>query len=232
MASIQRTPSATRHPARTLVAGFCFIAAALTFLASSLAPSVDYGVPSAALATIANAPDAFAYTLALDVLYAVLLVPALLGVAGLAEGRGAALIYVGTGLALFGNLGHSFIAAIDLVARNMAVPVADRGEMLALLNRLNEDAATIIVLPVMLAYVIGSVLTAVGLWRARLVPAWPVALMLAAGVLGFLGLGAPGEIGKAIVGTTASIWIGVALIRLASTGRTAQSGALAAQSLG
>ena len=229
MTSIQRTSSAAQHPTRTLIAGISFVGAALVFLAGSLTPSVDYGTPSLALATIATAPDTFLYTLVLDLLYAVLLVPALLGVAGLPHGRGAALTYVGAGLALFGNLGHTFIAAIDLVARNMVVPAANRGEMLALLDRLTNDAGVIIVLPMMLAFVVGSVLTAAGLWRARLIPAWPLALMLVAGVLDFLGLGAPGEIGKLIAGAIASIWIGVALIRLANVDRTAESDALVAQ---
>jgi hypothetical protein len=234
MGSIQQTHPATGYSTRILVAGVSFIGAALVFLAGSLTPSVDYGTPSVALATIANAPDAFLYTFALDMLYAILLVPALLGVAGLPRGRGAALTYVGAGLALFGNLGHTFIGAIDLVARNMAVPAADRGQMLALLNRLSDDAAAIIVLPMMLAFVVGSVLTAAGLWRARLIPVWPVTLMLAAGALDFLGLGTPGEIGKLIVGAIASIWIGVALIRLANSGRAvaAESGALATQPQG
>jgi hypothetical protein len=103
----------------------------------------------------------------MDLAYGILLLPALIGVVRLPHGRGAKLTAIGAWIALFGNLGHLSITSLELLLRDMVGPGIDHDQMIALLGRINNDAAFLFILPMMLMYVVGAALMVIGLWRAR-----------------------------------------------------------------
>ena len=207
MTSIAPTTSATRR----IIIGLSWIGAALAFLPGAFYKDPNLDHAEAALATIAANPQSFLASTFLALLYTIVLVPALLGVAALPQGRGARLAFVGASLALIGNLGHAVYVAFALVVRNIAL-AGDRAQMVALMNRINGDEALLFVLPLLAGFALGLVLTIAGLYRARLIGIWPVALIIATAALDFGGFGEIGYLAKVILGTAAFGWVGVALI--------------------
>jgi hypothetical protein len=101
-----------------------------------------------------------------------LFVPAVVGLVGLVRGRASGLAEVGAALTIAGLLGtEAFVTVEGFVAWEMTSTGAGRGEMVALLGRFNEHAATSI--PVGLAtllFDIGLAVVAIALLRDRVVP--------------------------------------------------------------
>jgi hypothetical protein len=101
-----------------------------------------------------------------------LFVPAVVGLVRLARERAPAWTEVGAALTIVGLLGtQAFVTVEGFVAWQMTSSGADRGEMVALLERFNEQAATFV--PVGLAtplFAVGLAVLAIALLRARAVP--------------------------------------------------------------
>jgi hypothetical protein len=195
--------------------GISFIGVALAFAAGAFVPSPDIGQPAAALAAVAAATERFLFGALMDLAYGILLVPALLGVARLPRGRGAQLTAIGAGMALFGNLGHFSIVSLELILRDMVGPGADRAQMLALLDRINNDTAILFILPMMLAYVVGAALMVVGLWRRQVISIWPLLFSLTAIGIELLPLPFDTFQLKVVVGSIGFALIGLDVIRYA-----------------
>jgi hypothetical protein len=205
--------AASKPNLRTIIGGICFIGTALVFLPGIFFPSPNLNDAAEALAAVGADPTTFLIMTLFDLLYAILLVPALLGIASLPRARGAALTYAGAGLALFGNLGHTVYVTFALIVRQIAVPEANRAEMIALLNRINEDTAIIFVLPMLLAYAVGLLVMVAGLRRAGIIPLWPVVLMVIAVALDLGPGGHWGYTVKVILASIVFVRIGLAMIR-------------------
>ena len=198
-------------PVRRIITGLCWLGAGLSFVPGALLKEPNLDHAAAALTTIAAGPAAFLASTFLALLYAILLVPALVGVADLPRDRGARLTNIGANVALIGNLGHAGYAAFALVVRNIAL-ADNRSPMLALMERINGDVALIVVPPLLASYALGLLLAVMGLYRARLVGVWPVVLIAAAVTLDFGSFGELGYVAKVLLGSTALAWVGVALL--------------------
>jgi hypothetical protein len=165
------------------LAGACLVLAPLFLLASAAFSPAIKSDEGAQLAVIAQHPDRFYLSSALGLISAVLLVPALLGLMQMLRERAPGWGYVGGGLMMLGNLLSVGDWMSNFVQWQMAAPDADRGEMTALLTRLDETAGS--ALPLQLsgfAFLVGTAAVAIGLQRARAVPAWS-ALGLVVGIV-------------------------------------------------
>jgi hypothetical protein len=130
------------------------------------------------------APRQLRQRLAAASLIAALLVPAILGLAQLVGQRRATHADLGGALALLGVLASIGLLSIDgFGVWQMAQPAADRAEMAALLERIFTSPGVIVPLYLVpLAFPVGLLLLAVGLYRSKLVSPWTAGLV-ALGIL-------------------------------------------------
>ena len=116
--------------------------------------------------------------------------PATLGLIHLLSGRGAILGHVGGGLMLLAQLGSAALVGLDLALLEISDEGADRGQMIALAERMMGSAGfTILLLVALFGSFLGLAFLAAGLWRARVVPAWPSVLILLFVVMEFTVIG-------------------------------------------
>jgi hypothetical protein len=175
----------------TTAVALSLVLAPLFALASALvAPALksDHG---AQLEVISQHPDRWYAFSVLLLIGSILLVPALLGVAGLVRERCSRLGDLGGGLAVLGfaiAIGHVMTL---LVMWQMGAQGADHAEMTALLDRFENAAGANIVFAVGgLATVVGTVLLSIGLIRGRVVPSWAAIALSVAVVLDLAGYSA------------------------------------------
>jgi hypothetical protein len=202
------------HHFRKTVAGMCMVFAPLLLLAGAIVHPEMKTDEGAQLAVIADNLDQW-YVAHLLVLIAVALaVPAVLGLMHMLREREVAYGHLGGGLGVLGLLAITGIVAIEgFVGWQAAVGDADRAQMTALFQRLNDTTG--VVLPffiVSFAFAVGIVLLAIGLYRARAVQSWMAA---------FIAIGA---VALSIAGPTAVDWLFVVgaaflFVGLASIGR-------------
>jgi hypothetical protein len=116
-----------------------------------------------------------------------LFVVAALGLMHMLREREVAFGHVGGGLAVLGLLAFVGVIAVELVAWQMVKGGADQAEMVALLERLNEEPGVVIPLYIvgLVGVVAGFVVLAMGLYRARAVQSW-MAACIVVGMLLFL----------------------------------------------
>ena len=133
-----------------------------------------------------------------------LFVPAVVGLVRLARERAAGLVDVGSALTVVGLLGtEAFVTVEGFVGWHMTSPGADRGEMVALLERFNQQAATFV--PVGLAtplFAVGLAVLAIALLRARVVPAILAGVLLLSRIVVTIAIGvgdATGEYEQAAI---------------------------------
>jgi hypothetical protein len=202
------------HHFRKTVAGLCMILAPALFLVSAiLAPSSDNDA-GAILGAIADHPDRFFVSTAFGIAGSVLLVPALLGLMHMLRERQVALGHAGGGLALLGSLMFMLFWGVSLMEWQMVRGGADRAQMTALLDRFMNTTGTEVFFFFSLAFTVGLIVLAIGLYRARFVH-WSTA--------GALGVGAVVLQIAFFVGNT-SAWFIVAtailFVGFATIGRT------------
>jgi hypothetical protein len=170
------------HHFRKTVAGICMIVAPTLFLVSAiLAPSSDNDA-GAILGAIADHPDRFYISAAFGIAGSILLVPALLGVMHMLREKQVAFGHAGGGLALLGSLVFMTFWGASLMEWQMVRGGGDRAQMTALLDRFMHTTGTEVLFYFSLAFTIGMVLLAVGLYRARAVH-WSTAGALGAGAI-------------------------------------------------
>jgi hypothetical protein len=163
---------------RRVVAGVSLVLSPVFLLAAFVVVPTMASDTRAMLAAIAQHPTQwYLFGLFLLVSY-VLLAPAVLGLMHLLRDRAAAWSGIGGSLAFLGTFAAVADTRLVFVHWQMAAPEADRGQMVALLTRLEAAAgATLPFILGTLGLVIGTVLLAIGLYRARAVPTWVAAAL-------------------------------------------------------
>lgn len=155
-----------------ITAGLGLIGAPLLTLLSSIASPPLRSDAGAQIAEIAAHPARFYVYALLGLLGLMLLVPALIGLAGLARDRAPRLTATGLTLALGGTLIAIGDATTELLIWQTGAPGADAAQMTALLHRYDNTLGSSLPFTIGgLATIVGAAVLAVALRRARAVPA-------------------------------------------------------------
>jgi hypothetical protein len=202
---------------RRTLAGLCLIAAPLLYLVSEWIGPESSDDATRQLALISEQPTLWAVGALLDFLAAILFVPATLGLIHLLSGRGAILGHVGGGLMLLAQLGSAALVGLDLALLEISDEGADRGQMIALAERMMGSAGfTILLLVALFGSFLGLAFLAAGLWRARVVPAWPSVLILLFVVMEFTVIGVS-EVLESVALVLLAIglgWVGIKVLSM------------------
>ena len=176
-----------RRTFRRQVAGAAMIVAPLVFVIAEVLHASFRTEAAAQLTAVADNTGRWYAAHSLVLLSLALAVPAFFGLVHL----------LGTGRAVLGHLslvafipGLVAVAAIvgmELVLWQMAQPEANRTEMIALAERLNESAGVVGVFLVALLFPLAWLLVGIGLYRARIVPSWAAVLIALSQPIGFVG---------------------------------------------
>lgn len=170
------------HHFRKTVAGICMILAPTLFLVSAiLAPSSDNDA-GAILGAIADHTDRFYVSTLFGIAGSILLVPAVLGLMHMLREKQVALGHAGGGLAILGSLVFMMLWGVSLMEWQMVRGGADGAQMTALLDRFMHTTGTEVFFFFSLAFTVGMLVLALGLYRARAVH-WSTAGALGAGAV-------------------------------------------------
>ena len=171
------------HHFRKLVAGACMIVAPLLLLVAAVIHPESKTDEGSQLAVIAGNLDEWYVAHLLALVSIALAVPAVLGLMHMLRERQVAFGHVGGGLTLLGLLAFTGIVAIEGFVGWQMGAAGDRGEMTALFERLNDTAGIVIPFYVVsVAFAIGMVCLAFGLYRARVVQSWMALFLVVAAV--------------------------------------------------
>jgi uncharacterized membrane protein len=169
------------HRFRKAVAGICMLLAPFAFLGAAIvAPVINGTGEGTILRGIAGNPDRFYISTVLVLVGLVFLVPALLGLMHMLRERRVAYGHLGGGLALIGALSFALFSGVMLMEWQMVRGGASRGQMVSLLHRFDHTAGTAAFFWFSLAFLVGMVVLAIGLYLADAVH-WSTAVVLAAG---------------------------------------------------
>jgi hypothetical protein len=204
---------ADAHHFRKMVAGVCMILAPLFLLVGVVVHPESETDEAAQLAVIAENLDAWYLAHLLVLVGIALAIPAVLGLMHMLREREVALGHVGGGLGLLGLVAFTGLVAIEGFAGWQMAAAGDRGEMVALLERLYDTAGVLIpFFVVSFGFTLGMLCLAAGLYRARAVQSW-MAICLAAGAL-IVAVG-----GTAAIGWLTIVGAAFLLVGLGSIGR-------------
>jgi hypothetical protein len=171
-----------------LAIGSSLVLAPLAYLVSSIASPPLHASDAASLAEVARHPERFYVYAIFITIGTMLLVPAFVGLMQLLRERAPWLGYVGGGLAGFGILVAVGDSMTELMFWQMGASGADRDQMVALAHRYDTATGASLIFTVGgVATIVGIVLVGVGLWRARVVPAWAALCIPAGGILNIVG---------------------------------------------
>ena len=133
-------------------------------------------------------PDRYFVAHAILLTRLMLFLPAVLALVHMLKGKQPALGHAACGLAIVGMFGAAGIVTMDGVAvSQMAQPEANAQEMAALRDRIKESNGLRAVARVTgISFMIGMVLLAFALWRARGAPHWVAAGIAAAAITLFV----------------------------------------------
>ena len=171
------------RPQRLFTAG-ALLVAAIAFLASnfSRAPELN-GAGTHVLDVVSARLPALETGTWWDLLYAVAVTLAVLGLATLVRGRGTGLVFAGAAVAIVGNLVHAAVVVIQVLAANLVA--GDATQMAQLWDRVSADPHLLPLLVMILVFPVGLVVLTAGLVRARMVHWSLLALVLGMTVLDF-----------------------------------------------
>ena len=194
---------------------FALVGAPLFFLFSGVAvPALKNGDAAQLTLIAAHSTGWYLFTL-FSIVGSVFLVPASAALMNATREGAPRWAIVGGGLLQLGAYVALIDSATQLVYWKMGRPVADRASMVALLHRYeNAPAASVIFMVGALALVVGSVLLAVALVRARTAPLW-AAFLLPIGMVANIA---------AFVGSSRLVLIGSSVVLLIPFGYVALSG--------
>ncbi|MDQ5819893.1 MAG: hypothetical protein M3540_00435 [Actinomycetota bacterium] len=171
---------------RRTIAGAAMIGAPLVFVLAELLHAEFQTEAAKQLTAVSDNTGRWYAAHVLVLLGLALVVPAFLGLVHLL-GRGrAALGHLSLVAFVPGLVAIAAIAGMELVLWQMAQPSANRDEMVALAERVNESAGTAVVFLVALLFPLAWLLIGIGLYRARTVPSWAAALIALAQPVGFV----------------------------------------------
>jgi len=174
---------------RRLVAGICFIVAPVVLLVGAIVHPQIEEAGAAHLAVVAENPDRYYAAHAIILAGLALFLPAILGLMHLLRERATAFGHVGGGLAMIGLLGATAVVAVDGIAvSQMGQAEGNAAEMALLLDRIKESAGLRSVAVVgAVSLLLGVLLLAYGLWRARAVQSWLAGGLAVGAIVFFIG---------------------------------------------
>jgi hypothetical protein len=199
---------------RRLAAGLSLVGFGAAQLASSLVWPDDGDTAADNLQAAATYPGRLLAGALLLLVAAALLIPAIGGIVHLVCGRGAVLGHLGAAFGILGALGLATLVAFALLM--LALPGGDQGEMVALLERINHGPALAVGLPLLLSLGLGMLLLSLALRRARLIPRWVLAAVVAAVLINLLAPEGmlPAHLAKEALAATAMLRVGLMMLRL------------------
>jgi len=202
---------------RRLTVGIGLIGAFVALLASDLIAPNQGDNNAELLAAVADDRGGWLASDLLLLVSTILFVPAVFGVLHLVRSRTPALGHVAAGFGVLGALGHMGFVTYGVVVYE-AAGSGVRGEMVALLDRLDEGAS-VILLPLILSFAVSVLLMGIALYRARVAPRWVMLAVIAAFVVEIAAPG--GSVAVAAVkqglATVAFGYVGVQVLRMSES---------------
>ena len=176
-----------RRGFRRQVAGGAMIAAPLVFVIAELLHARFQTEAAKQLAGVADDAGRWYAAHMLVLLALALVVPAFFGLVHLLGRTRGTLGHLSLVALVPGVVAVAAIVGMELVLWQMAQPSANRDEMVALAERLNESPGIVPVFGVALLFPLAWLLVGVGLYLARTIPAWAAVLIALAQPIGFAG---------------------------------------------
>ena len=174
-----------RNPSRLhrTAAGLALIAAPLMSLIADIL-SVGWADDTAEyVSEVAGNPGAQAWSGVFYVIGFTLIVPGVIGIVHLIRGRGTTLAHIGGGLAVIG-LGAFPALAVTSVFDAAAVESIGQADYVALLDGLEDQAAAIVLLVIILVPALLSLLIiGAAVWRSGLAPWWAALALIVSGLM-------------------------------------------------
>ena len=167
---------------RRSVAGLSLMVAPLLGLVGALFLPQSTGDLGTELATIAAHSGRWLIGEFLTLLSFLLMMIAVLGIMRLLRERSVALGHIGAALALLGLFFHGAIIGYALVEVPLVASGFERAQMVTFAERMYESPAFIMILAPFIAFFLGLLILAIGLWRAKVAPLW-VSMLIVAGLL-------------------------------------------------
>jgi hypothetical protein len=156
---------------RRLTAGASLIVFPALLVPQALIDPAAGGTGEVMLRAATESAGALTTSAVLLVVSGVLMAPAAAGVLHRARDRGAGLANAGAMLAVLGGFGHFGIAMYYLVA--LSLPGGDPAEMVAYIDRLNENTALgYVAFPLILCFGLGMLVLPWAAWRAGAAALW------------------------------------------------------------
>jgi hypothetical protein len=112
----------------------------------------------------------------------VLIVPAVRGLMQAVGERGRRAATVAGGLSVLGAMGHAALAAIYLIWTQLPKDGASRDQMVALVERVNAAPSMALIGVLIISFAFTFLAVTIALARARVIPAWTIALVVAGAV--------------------------------------------------
>jgi hypothetical protein len=199
------------HHFRRIVCGACMVVAPLVLLVSSIVGPITSSTKEASiLRAIDGHRDRFYISTLLLIAGVVLMLPAVLGLMHMLRERRAAIGHIGGALTLVGVMTFMLFGGVSLVQWQMVRGGADRAQMVSLLHRFDHTAGTQMFLFLSLAFLVGMIVLALGLYLAQAVH-WSTATILTIGVV-VLQVGLISNVSALFIIASAILFIGFATI--------------------
>jgi hypothetical protein len=199
------------HHFRKTVAGFCMVFGPLFLLVGMVIHPDSKTDEGAQLAVVADNLDAWFVAHLLVLVSIALAVPAVLGLMHMLREREVAWGHLGGGLGLIGLLAITGVVAIEGFVGWQAAGEADRGAMTALFQHMYDSAGIVIPFFAMsIAFSVGMLCLAMGLYRARAVQSWTAGFIAIAAVL--LGISGPAALNWMAILGAAFLFVGLGSI--------------------
>jgi hypothetical protein len=213
---------------RRTLAGICLIIQPLLNLISVAISPQQSTDTSEQLAMIGAHPTRFLISSLLDLLWLVLLIPAVLGLLHLLSSRSVLLGHIGCGFALAGAVGAAAYRGVNLGQLQVVESDLNREQVLTAFGQASLGSVVVMLISV-IGLILGYALLAVGLWRTRAAPRGASALIVVFLVIDVVGLAAAdGNKGVLLVAHTLLLvglgWIGVRILAMSDAQWRAEVG--------
>jgi hypothetical protein len=201
---------------RRTLAGLCLIAAPLVGLIGAFVGTQYPGSLREELAAISENPGGWMISNLLILISFFLLIPAVLGIVHLLSDHSVTLGHIGGALGLLGLYFHAAVIGYSLVEVPLTASEIERTRIIAFTEQTYYDhtAFTMILLP-FIGFYLGSIILAIALWRARVVPLWVAVVIVAALVSEFIGPEAWSPQLMFVLLLIGFGWIGLKVLRMA-----------------
>jgi hypothetical protein len=212
---------------RRTLAGICLIIQPFINLISVAISPRQSTDTSEQLAMIGAHPTRFLIANLLDLLWLLLLIPAVLGLLHLLRSGGALLGHIGGGFVLAGAVGAAAYRGVNLGQLQVVESGLKQGQVLTAFGQPSLGSVVVMLISA-IGLVIGYALLAVGLWRTRAAPRGASGLIVAFLVVDIVGLAAGANKGVLLVAHTLLLvglgWIGVKMLAMSDAQWRAQVG--------